>query len=123
MEGHLRAWSINRALAWIYATAAVALVGYLYLSPHGLPPRIVSTGIVALPALTLFHALAAHGARLRQPWARIASLLMGVLLLVAFPIGTIVGAFLVWACAHPWPDARAHAGAPTGAWHQDGRRR
>jgi hypothetical protein len=123
MDGNLVAWRVNRILAWLYAVAIVALVAYYFLKPGALAPREFYGAVSALPVLLLFHALAARGARLRQPWSRIASLVMGCLLLAAFPIGTIAGIFLVFACAHPWPDARVHAGAPRGAWRDDGRRR
>jgi hypothetical protein len=122
MDGHLTAWRVHRFLAWTYGLGLLALLAYLYFSKHGLPANQVFSAVSALPLLALFHAFAARGARLRQPWARIASLVVGCLLLVVFPIGTIAGGFLIYASAHPWPDPRAHAGAPRGGWHQDARR-
>jgi hypothetical protein len=122
MEGFLTAWRVHRFMAWLYGLGLLALLGYLYFAKHALPPHQVYSVVSALPILALFHALAARGSRLRQPWARIASLVMGCLLLVAFPVGTIAGVFLIWSCAHPWPDPRVHAGAPRGGWHQDARR-
>jgi hypothetical protein len=123
MDGHLSAWRINRALAWIYALAMLGLAAFQHYRPGLLPPRAVFMAFGTLPVLLVFHALAARGALLRQPWARIASLAMACLLLLAIPVGTILGAMLIWACSHPWPDPRVHASAPRGGWHQDGRRR
>ena len=123
MEKHLTAWRVHRLLAWLYGIALLALLVNVYFGFHPLPPQRVFAALSALPVLVVFHALAARASRLRQPWARIASLLMGCLLLIAVPIGTIAGIFLLYACAHPWPDPRVHATAVRGAWHQDGRRR
>jgi hypothetical protein len=123
MEGHLTAWRVHRLLAFFYGLAFVGLVAFDFLKPGVFRPLQLYGLASALPLLALFHALAARGARLRQPWARIASLVMGCILLVAFPIGTIAGIFLVFACAHPWPDPREHAAAARGAWHGDTWRR
>jgi hypothetical protein len=123
MEGHLTAWKVHRLLAWLYGLALVALLAYHFLQPGALSVDRLYFIAAALPVLAIFHALAARGARMRQPWARVASLAMGCLLLVVFPIGTIAGIFLIFSCAHPWPEPYDHAGAPRGAWHQDGRRR
>ena len=123
MEKHLTAWRVNRLLAWLYGLALAALLVNIYFSLHPLPPQRVSAALWTLPLLAGFHALASRASRLRQPWARIASLVMGCLLLLAVPIGTIAGIFLIYACAHPWPDPRVHATAVRGGWHQDGRRR
>ena len=124
MDGHITAWRIHRVLAAIYLVAFAALFGYLYFHPAAdLPARHVATATWALPALVLFHGLCAHGARVRWPWVRAASLVIGVLLLLAFPIGTIIGAYLLYACARPWGDPRAHAGSARGGWHDEGRRR
>ena len=123
MDGHFKAWRAHRLLAYLYAIALLALAGYVYSGRQPLPPHAVFSAFTALPVLCAFHALAARGSRLRQSWARIASLVMGVVLLIVFPIGTIFGAYLLMAAWQPWPHPREHASAPRGGWPKDGRRR
>jgi len=122
MDGHLSAWRANRLLAYLYGAGALALAGYLYLGRHELPAHVSFATLSALPMLCAFHALCARGSLLRKAWARIASLLMGVVLLLVFPVGTIFGVWLLRASWQAWPDAREHAGAPRGGWPQSGRR-
>jgi hypothetical protein len=48
-----------------------------------------------------------------RPWARIAGIGMAVLLLIAVPVGTVLGIFALKGLAGP--DARAWFGSPNGA--------
>jgi hypothetical protein len=49
-------------------------------------------GALALPGLAL-----AYGLYKRRPWARPLGLVLGVINLIHFPFGTIVGAYTLWA--------------------------
>jgi len=49
-------------------------------------------GALALPGLAL-----AYGLAKRRPWARPLGLVLGVIDLIHFPFGTIVGAYTLWA--------------------------
>jgi hypothetical protein len=119
MDKHIRTWRVHRALAWLYAAATLALLAYNSYRPGTIPPHFVFSA----PVLCFVHALCAWGSRLCRPWARIASLVVGCLLLVVFPVGTIIGGYLLVLCARPWIDPRVHAGAARGGWHESGRRR
>ena len=119
MDGNIKAWRAHRALAWLYAFVLIGLGAYLYLYPGAPPVHNLFTYATPLPLLLVFHALCARASRLSRPWARIASLVSGFLLLVAFPIGTIVGIYLIAASWQPWPEPFTHAGAPIGGWPKD----
>jgi hypothetical protein len=122
MDGHLKAWRAHRFLAYLYGIGLLALAAYAYFGHRPLHVHTQFVAFSALPVLCLFHVVAARASLRRQAWARIASLVMGVALLIVFPIGTIFGAWLLMASWQPWPHPREHAGAPRGGWHQDGRR-
>ena len=49
-------------------------------------------GVLALPGIAL-----AYGLYKRRPWARPLGFLLGILNLIHFPFGTIVGAYTIWA--------------------------
>ena len=123
MDGNLIAWRVNRILSGLFLLVFAGLVVFHFLKPGVFQPVHVYGLGTALPLLAVLHAVLARASRLRQPWARVASLVMGCLLLVAFPIGTLAGIFLIFACASPWPALREHDGIARGGWHQDGRRR
>ena len=122
MDGHLKAWRTHRLLAFLYGLGLLGLAGYVYLGHDALPARATFLAFSTLPVLCALHALLAYGSLRRAAWARIASLVMGVALLIVFPVGTLFGAWLISASWQPWPHPREHAGAPRGGWHQDGRR-
>jgi hypothetical protein len=117
MDRNLRAYQIHRLLAWIYGLGIVAYALYAHFRPNWLTPELKLAGTL-LPLLFLIHVLGASGSARLHPWARILSLVMGVLLLFAFPIGTVFGVLLLAAAWKPWVEARPPA-SPTGGWHQD----
>lgn len=119
MDGNLKAWRAHRALAWLYGISLLALGTYVYLGKATMPLQLLIAPAAVLLVLTVFHGFAARGARLRQPWARPASILIGFVLLVVFPIGTIIGLYLIGASWNPWPEMHVTSGAPTGGWPAD----
>lgn len=98
-------------LGWVYIimNALVALTG-LCITPFifgggllsGESEAIVVTSIVAtfvfgvMMALSLPGILAGWGLLKRKSWARILTIVLGVLNLTSFPIGTIVGVYSLW---------------------------
>ncbi|MGH7477382.1 MAG: hypothetical protein ACRELD_14035 [Longimicrobiales bacterium] len=64
--------------------------------------------ILALPGLIL-----AAGLLLRRRWARVWGLILGVLNLLNFPIGTVLGFYTIWALTRP--EARRLLGIDTAA--------
>jgi chromate transport protein ChrA len=119
MDGNIKAWRAHRALAWLYALVLIGLAAYLHFYPGAPPIPNLFTYAAPLPLLLVFHAVCARGSRLSRPWARIASLAAGFVLLIAFPIGTLFGIYLIAACWQPWPEPFTHAGAPIGGWPKD----
>jgi hypothetical protein len=95
MDGNLRAYQTHRVLAFIYGIGTFGYALYAHFRPNWLTPELKIIGTL-LPMLFVIHVLAASGSARLQPWARLVSLLMGVLLLFAFPIGTVFGIFLLW---------------------------
>ena len=82
-------------------------------------PRIltlVGTGVgLLLAALALPGLAAGYGLLTRKPWARIVALVVGVLGLVNFPLGTAIGIYTMWVLTQPGatesfqPDRQFHA--------------
>jgi hypothetical protein len=122
-EKHVKTANLNNALGWFYGAGALLVFAVHRFSPQAIPLRHQFTALTLLPVLCLFHFAVGHAARRFKSWARVASVIMGVLLLFGFPIGTVVGGLLLYYCWQPWPDPKAYAGRIRGGWHQDGRRR
>lgn len=47
--------------------------------------------VMALPSI-----LTGRGLLARRPWARIAGIVLGILSLPGFPVGTLIGAYALW---------------------------
>jgi hypothetical protein len=62
--------------------------------------------------LFLLHYLTARGAKESKPWARTSSMVISVLLLFGFPLGTLVGIYLLSNTWRSWePSGAAVVGA------------
>jgi hypothetical protein len=57
---------------------------------------VVGTAVGLLTVLAIPGLLAGYGLLSRKPWARILALVVGILGLVNFPIGTAIGLYTFW---------------------------
>jgi hypothetical protein len=93
---------IHSVLGWIYGAlgglVVVIFIGTLSRSRPGAEGLLVLLALV--PAA--MHLGLAWGARRRMAWARVGSSLVGVLMLFGFPIGTVIGYFLLKAAGGNW---------------------
>ena len=102
---HQKAMGAHRMLAFVYAGLAVLV----------LVITIFSGGLAGIPAsLALFIAAAVHGvialgAARANPIAQVFSVLAGILMLFGFPIGTVIGIYLLRNAS--WDRSRQAAGA------------
>ena len=110
--------TIHRWIAWIYGVLgllATVGVGYGSYREGGVAGLGLTLGIGAFFAFIVgLHAALAAGARRRSEAAKIGSMIVGTLMLLGFPIGTIVGGFLIYNGAHAWPPRRDPSMAPAG---------
>lgn len=119
MDNHLKAWRAHRALSWIYLLLVLA-AAYLAFRSDGLvrmDAALLSGGLFVV--LAIFHAWAGRASLARQPWARIASILSGVVLLLVFPIGTLFGAYLLAASWNPWTQPMTRGSPAASGWPSD----
>jgi len=117
MDRNLRAYQAHRILAYVYGIGTFGYALFAHFRPNWLTPELKLFGLI-VPMLFVIHVVAASGSARVEPWARWLSLLMGVLLLFAVPIGTAFGLFLLWAAWKPWEE-KGLPGAPRGGWHKD----
>ncbi|MEO8160461.1 MAG: hypothetical protein ABI588_03505 [Arenimonas sp.] len=116
MDGSIKAWRTHRALSWLYGFVLLAIVGFVVSRPVTPPMGVLFAPMAIVLLMFAFHLVATRGARLRRPWARLASLVIGFILLIGFPVGTIIGLYLISASWSPWPEPYTNAGSPSGAW-------
>jgi hypothetical protein len=101
---------IHRVIAIIYAgLLAIALVACL-IGGRELTTVLAVTAV--LGGVAALHAALSFGARRRSGIAKVGSFLVGLLMLPAFPIGTVVGGMLIYNAAQTWPPRRVGPVAP-----------
>ena len=104
MEKNMKIARAHRALAFLYGLCA--LVFGIYVLFDGVSPMFLSTSAL-LVLLVVLHIAVGRGARARKPWARIASIVIGVLMLLGFPIGTLIGLYLIVNAVPRWAPLNA----------------
>ncbi len=109
----VKAGRLIRLLGWLTLVLGVLIAGAVLV----LTLRMGGNRyLIALIPLTLFVVLAVGllfvGANVKKgrPWARIVGGLLGVLSLLNFPIGTLIGAFILYYLVRGW-----HEGNPAPA--------
>jgi zinc-ribbon domain len=108
LEKHLPALAliwIVYSLLRVFAGGAVLFVGSMFI-PHmfmfGWPfshlflPGLITTVGVGILVLGVLGVAAGWGLWQRESWARIVALILGVVALVHFPIGTALGIYTLW---------------------------
>jgi hypothetical protein len=66
--------------------------------------------------ITAMHLLVWWGAKQRRGWARITSLCIGLLSLTGFPIGTIIGVYLIYHSWSKWPEPEYYDNITLEGW-------
>ena len=103
---HERAARVMRVVGWIFlvlgAAAIFAVFRPAFDSQDPLPGKfwVIAILMVGLPALMI---AISQGLFAQKPWARTAGIVYGVLALCGFPVGTIIGIYVLWQLRKGWP--------------------
>jgi hypothetical protein len=103
-------------LGWLYVVGNaifLAIGGFIFLLLVGLAPvtgepepmwilSLVGTAVgLLMAALGLPGLLAGYGLLTRKPWARVLAIVVGILGLINFPVGTAIGIYTLWVLMQP----------------------
>ncbi|MBW8758302.1 MAG: hypothetical protein JF586_11890 [Burkholderiales bacterium] len=106
--------NIHRVIAWIYGVIGAFILVFVGIGQH--PNWAMFAGFAAIfGTIVAVHAALAAGARRRSGLAKAGSMVVGVLMLAGFPIGTIVGGLLIYNAAQNWPPRPVGSAEPAGA--------
>lgn len=92
-----------RVLAYLAGGGAI-LLGLLSFLPDALDAPSAAFRVALLLAVALAYGVyrAGQAVALGQSWGRVAGMAFGVLMLLGFPIGTVLGLYLLWALGARW---------------------
>lgn len=88
---HIKAMRIHRGIAIFYCIIFIVLLLDAASKGHS----ISSAGFIFVAIFVGFHALIAYGAKTARRWAGALSIVFAFLILLAVPIGTLVGYYLL----------------------------
>jgi hypothetical protein len=97
-------WVIYSLLR-VFAGAAVLFVGSMFMPhfftfgwpfPHFFLPGLITSVGVGVLVLGVLGVAAGWGLWQREPWARIVAIILGVISLLHFPLGTALGIYTLW---------------------------
>src|ERR1041384_994572 len=64
--------------------------------------RPAATSMLVAAGLCVLYLVIGKAVKEHKPWGRVAGIVLGVLLLSGIPIGTIIGAYLLWCLIGKW---------------------
>lgn len=100
MAGNQKAARIHRALGLLYGLGSTIFILFAFLIPSEIAPMISCVALFIV--LSAMHYSISLGAKNGRNWARRASQVISIPMLVGFPIGTFVGGALLLASWDPW---------------------
>lgn len=86
---------VHRWLSYFYGSMLVVVVLIATVGGAGLKLSAMLPGILFFSVFIGIHFLTSVGAEKKEPWARGLSIVLGILMLFGFPIGTILGVILL----------------------------
>ena len=108
MERNIKVARAHRALGVLYICVVTLITAAMALAPDVKVTSLIFP-ILVFGIVIVAHLVTASGARKSKPWARNASIVISVLLLAGFPIGTLIGIYLLANTWKPWSQPSASA--------------
>src|SRR4051794_10976359 len=111
LKPYEKAGRVIRLFAWITLTMmSIASIGILLsvIGAHDKAPSelpVVLFIIVLLLSVQIFSLFVGKAIKEHKDWGRTAGIVYGILYLIGFPIGTIIGAYLLWCLIKGWDQA------------------
>lgn len=101
MQAHIKTARAHAAISYFYIVVAALACAFPYLVLTNAEParmgEVMMASIFPLIFFCLFvlHQLVARGARQHKNWARITTIVIGIISVFGFPVGTIIGIYLL----------------------------
>lgn len=109
MDPKTKVFRTHRALAWLYGIIGLAVITATAMGPEKLDGVGTLVLLLFFGLLFALHMAIAKACLAGKRWGRIASIAVACLLLLAFPLGTLIGVYLLANCWKPWPEPAAGA--------------
>lgn len=103
MDSHTKVFRAHRALAWFYALLGAAISAVVLSGFFGK----VGNSVVLIPIIFVIifsmHYFTARACKTGKPGGRLASIVIACFMLFGFPVGTLIGIYLLANTWRTWP--------------------
>ncbi len=116
MDTHVKVvgwlWIVNGALSILMAIIGLAIINWPGVVDDAGASILASSGVLCffLPGI-IAYILAGYGLLKYKSWARILAIILALLNLILFPIGTLIGIYTLWAMFNDETEALFEAGS------------
>lgn len=104
MNSYNPGW-IFKVLGWIGLIVTTSCFLFAIIQSGGSIIHIIwgETAILFIPfGLSIFYLIIGKAIQKHKEWARIVGIILAILILFAFPIGTLVGGYILWCLIKRW---------------------
>jgi multidrug efflux pump subunit AcrB len=102
MDRQTKVFRAHRALAWLYGVICVGVLAVVLLASGGKLDVSMLPMVLAFAGIFAAHYFTARACRSGKPGGRTASIVISCLMLLGFPIGTLIGLYLLANTWRPW---------------------
>ena len=109
IKPYVTAGRLFRFLGWISAVAGIGITAAIFI-PHLHDPNVSSLFSAFVPWLLLILVLiilqfkVGSAIKEHKEWGRTVGILLAIIHLFGFPIGTLIGAYILWCLTKGWGD-------------------
>jgi hypothetical protein len=110
MRACVKAGRLFKLLGWlgiiggVALTAAMAIPVFLKGGGDAAVIGMMAMGFAFFVVLGVAHLFVGSALKEQKNWARIVGIVYGAVSLIGFPVGTVIGAFLLWWLVKQWND-------------------
>ena len=107
-ENYFKVARVHLAMACLVAFVTV-MMGIVLLNDPAARPLALAPLFAMMGGIVALHLLLWQGAKKRKAWARVISIIVAIFSLPGFPIGTVVGVYLLANCWSQWREPEVYA--------------
>jgi len=106
MTPYVRAGRVIRLMGWLSLVAVLGIFVSIIIPEvvqHKTPPVAIFIVLIVL-IIPIFQLILAKAVMEHRKWARTAGIIYGIICLFGFPVGTLIGAFILGGLGKGWDD-------------------
>ncbi|WDP88704.1 MAG: hypothetical protein HUN04_02705 [Desulfobacter sp.] len=106
METYVKAGRIIRLFGWLqvlgFIGMTIAIIIPLFAGDNSLPDPVALVPMFSMALIPFLFFKIGSAIKEHKDWGRIVGIILAVVMLFGFPIGTIVGAYILWCLIKGW---------------------